>query len=619
MRLSNWACQFGSRSSGRGIVDSAASSSNMGHPDGPRLACSSRLPQAPHLHHVRIGMGCIAFVILSILVACGTQPGEPDETPVAQVQPTAAGPADEERPKYGGVATFALRRDPPAGFDRIMTNIYFELHQIGAGIWGRGNLVQRCPDSYYEVCPGMATSWSSNADFTEWTFDLRDDLVWHDDEPFTAEDMAYWFELASGKVGDRRPGIIAADLKLESAEVLNEYRVKLTLTESSPHYLWTIGNASYNIAHPKHLSEERTLAGEVELSPQEMGFVGTGPYIMDNYTPGSGAMISKFDDYLPRDEFGNELPYMDAIQFVIFADPAGMDAAFRTGQLDGGAAGSGYILTGERKALYDEEFGDDVYYTSIAGAQWGLTFNVLKPGPWQDVRVRRAISLWMDRYEGVEAIVGGLGQPDYFIYHSHPFADPDALLKPGWNPETKEQDRIEAEALLEEAGFPDGFEMEMLCLNSQSYIDRCVFIQGQLQQLGVTLNLALVDTAGWTEGRRGIDHDSYLAGPGGGGGPAIDLLEFTVAPHSVNPGAGVRHEDPKVGEFFERIKSAPTQEEELAGLREFEHYWLFEQAYAAPVYYATTAIPFRSYVKGVIDAPESVSEIYDYSRMWLDK
>ena len=117
------------------------------------------------------------------------------------------------------------------------------LHHPGGGLYGPGNLVFRCRENIYLVCPGLASDWTVSPDFTEWTFTLRSGAVWHDGEPFTGADVAFWFELAAfgldeeGRV--RAPAYFRGDLGLAAGdspavEILPFRQVRVRLAEPNP-------------------------------------------------------------------------------------------------------------------------------------------------------------------------------------------------------------------------------------------------------------------------------------------------------------------------------------------------------------------------------------------------
>ena len=169
-------------------------------------------------------MRLVAFLVLvaagSLALSCGknsVQPIDPNSNPAQETPTLLASPspvivtpvATQPGTKYGGILVLANRGDPPAGFDSLRTSS-IALHHVGGALFGPGNLVMRCRENMYLVCPYLAKSWVVNPGFTEWTFTIRNGAFWHDGTPFNAEDAKFWFELAyfGAKVGDkiRAPG-----------------------------------------------------------------------------------------------------------------------------------------------------------------------------------------------------------------------------------------------------------------------------------------------------------------------------------------------------------------------------------------------------------------------------
>ena len=248
----------------------------------------------------------------------------------------------EDTPTYGGVLTLANRGDPPAAFDTMRTSS-IALHHVGGALFGAGNLVRRCRENMYLACPDLASSWLANPGFTEWEFTIRPNVTWHDGEPFTAEDAKFWFDLAangweSDGVPVRAPAYFRGELgEIESVEVLEFNRLRVTLAEPNPHYLSVLANPRLRIAHPKHIFEPLFEDGEYSAGPLDVGVVGTGPFRLESYEPGSLVRVVRNDDYWERGA-GGDLPYLDGIDYVIHAQSDG----------DGRGVSHGGALTGER-------------------------------------------------------------------------------------------------------------------------------------------------------------------------------------------------------------------------------------------------------------------------------
>lgn len=538
-------------------------------------------------------------------------------------------PQDEE-PKRGGVIVVAQISDPPGAFEPMRTAT-IHLGQVSAPMAGDGNLLKPCREDVGKICPAVAQAWEANADFTQYTFKIRDGILWHDGTPFTAEDAKFWMDLAlnGARVGDkvRAPAFFKADMgEIKGVEVLSGNRLRVTLGEPDPY--WPASMANLTVAtkggaiwHPKHLMEPRILKGDVNLSPVDVGFVGIGPYKMEKYDTGSVVQLRRWDKYWDKDAKGRQLPFLDGIDFVIIADPGAMDAAFRTGRIDVGARSVGLWLNGSRYEALKNAMGDKAWFTNIEGAKHTLSVNSARPGPLQDARVRRAISLWINREEYRTAIQGGpcCGDVHPGVSPTSIWPNPDWKSWPGFNPATREKDRAEARRLLAEAGYANGFELPML--TRRAWVDMSEWAVGELAPLGIRLTMDFVDDA--DRARRERAGDYFIKSfDGWDFDPAVGPEQYRtrLQRHSVNPLSFVKHEDPKVEEYFQRLARAVGNLDERVKIwREMERYLVLEQALAIPTFTRGIVIPYRSYVKGVFVPKDSHGNNVDFSTEWLDK
>lgn len=521
-------------------------------------------------------------------------------------------------PRYGGVLVLANRGDPPVAFDPMRTSS-IALHHAAGGVFGPGNLVTRCRALMYLVCPNLASRWVSNADFTEWTFTIRDNVYWHDGEPFTADDAKFWFELAAfgAESGGRTrlPALFKGDLgDVRRVEVLPGNRLRVTLGQRSRLYPNVLSNPRLKVGHPKHLMAERIQQGEVNVAPLDVGVVGTGPFRLAEYERDSVVRVRRFEAYWEKDAGANRLPYLEGIDFVIMPDASAMDAALRVGQLDGGARGEGHYLTVERKAGYDADLGDGVYYARMRGGMMRLAFNVLREGPWQDPRTRRAMSLWIDKGAAISSALGGMGYlgppgPD------EPFVSPDFKSYPRFEPAKLEEHRAEARRLLAEAGHAAGFSMGHLCRVRMRL--RCEFLHAQLAGLGVDLELRLADEALWNRGRVSGDYDSQ---PGANfTAPVPEGTESVFGRSSLNPDAYAKHEDKEVDRFYVLLRRATNRDQRIQIWRDLERYLVDEQAYVIPIAGSVQVVAYRSWVQGVVAPPEDGHTHTDFATVWLGR
>jgi peptide/nickel transport system substrate-binding protein len=548
-------------------------------------------------------------------------PAAPNQ-PASATAPKSAPQAAAEGAKYGGIATIGVRQDAGGGWDIMKVTGWVDLHQMGAPVWGSGNLTKPCRDNVYNICPGLAESWQVSGDLTQWTFKIRDNVLWHDGARFSADDAKFWLELAQfgAKTGDkvRRPAWFQGDLgNPKKVEALEGNRLRVTLAQPERLFPDIIGRTHLHLAHPRHVMVPRIEKGEMDVSPQDIGWVGTGPFKVQKHEKGARLEVRRFDKYWEKDAQGRQLPYMDGVDFAIIRDPAAFDAAFRVGRLEGGAPAAGHALSIERQAGYLRDLGDKVWFTeapSSSGASI-LGFNILKPGIQQDVRVRKAISLGIDRTGVIPVYFGGFGVVSSVLNPRNPFSPTDFLTWPGWNPATRAQDRAEAKRLLAEAGYARGAKITHNCWTT--WLNLCQYLKAQFADIGIDLELAIVDQLGRTRGLTNLEFDTIV-----GNAPRTPFpegLQRLLGPFSFSPASTGKHEDPKVTQYFAQLSGASSLDQRVKVWREMERYMVVEQVYIVPLASGSQVVPYRSYLKGFPVPAEDLQNNLDHATVWLDK
>ena len=531
--------------------------------------------------------------------------------------PIAAGLATD-LPIFGGTLVLANRGDPPAGFDPLRTSS-IALHHVAGALFGPGNLVMRCRENMYFVCPCLARSWTVDPDFRDWRFVMRDDVYWHDGTRFTVQDALFWLQLvfygaeAEGKT--RAPAYFKGELGSIKEIKIDEFgSLVVRFTHRNPFFLEVLANPRFKIAHPRHLMEPRIQMGEVSVSPLDIGLVGLGPFQLGSYVRGSALRLKKFDQYWEKDAQQNHLPYLEGIDYVVMPDAFSMDAAFRTGRLDGGARGQGHYLTVERQRGYIRDLGESVRFTQIEGGNFRLAFNVLKEGPWQDGNVRRAIALWIDKRGAIPAALGGFGwtAPD--------LGPPDIPIPrhfvnwPKFDAKPLDAKRKEAKRLLSEAGYAEGFRMGHVCRGINTA--PCEYLKAQLVGLNIDLQLQIVDEGEWNRARVSLDYDSQQGRltPA----PIPEGTQSVYGRYSANPDSYAKHEDSYIDVLYARLVNALSDDRRVQIWREIEKYIYVEKTYIVPIAESINVVPYRSYVKGLVIPTEDAHTNTDFATVWLD-
>ena len=594
----------------------------------------------------RTGLTAVVFaaLLMTVLAACaGGAPaaGEAPQQPAAAVQPQPAAPAADpsapsmpsmpstsgqavavpaapgammEKPKLGGIMRVGHRADPT--WDNTVSTSY-SVVLLTASMYGDKNLMRNCRDEAIRMCPGLAESWETNDDFSQWTFKIRDGVVWHDGTPLVADDVTFWLDLFYNgvTVGDnvRPPGNARAVFgSIENVETLDGNRVRVTLEGPDPVWVERLGLHRIQMLHPRHLMEPMIRAGKVNVGPEDVNFVGTGPFVYQDYETSVALEVRRSDQYWEVDEQGQRLPYLDGIDFLIIREPNAMHAAFRTGRLDAGGRGRGYYAEPSMVPAYRKNLGDSVWFAELPGGTTaGIGFNATRP-PFDDVRLRQAVSLWIDRQSAVEILGDGYGRIKTMMGDTS-WSAPDFLTWPGYNPATKEADRTEAKRLIAEAGYANGVTLRIS--GPRHKATQIEWWQGALAGSGITVELDLMETAEYDERRSG---SNYTALDTGASEDIPESLFATIGPKELSPRAGPVHNDPKIKEFFDRLALETTLDGRRSVYREMERYVMLDQVYLVQTFIGFDLIPFRDYVKGMYPPVYDPSDFTSYATVWLD-
>lgn len=337
-----------------------------------------------------------------------------------------------------------------------------------------------------EIIPGLATEWTVSDDNMEYTFTIRDDVYfqpgeYQDGRQMTAEDVAYSLNRSAQESAMNRLDM------LDHAEAVDATHVKATMKAPSAVFLTALTNAG-NAIVPKE---------EVEGWGDEFGnhLVGTGPYAMEQFDLDQQAVLKKNDKYFLGE------PNLDSVIFKVITDPNQEVNALRTGDID-----IALQLTGETVKLVAED--DKVNLMKKPGIQISYAYFNMQNGPTKDPKVREALIKAVD-YNELAAGVFQYGEGE---------AASLPLPKASWGyDEAVEKDvpsyDVEgAKALLKEAGYEDGFTMDMYITNETFRQKAATILQSYWQQIGVTLNINTVEWGTFSDTCAGGKADVFAMG-----------------------------------------------------------------------------------------------------------
>lgn len=291
-------------------------------------------------------------------------------------------------------------------------------------------LVRVTPD--LQVVPELATAWESS-DAKTWTVTLRQNVKFHNGKAFTADDVVATFErLVDPKVASAARSAFSF-LDPGKTTKIDEHTVRFELNRA-------LGDFPYSLFTYQAAILPADWPGDFAKNP-----IGTGPFRLTRYAPKETAEYERFDGY-----WEDGLPYLDRVRLAFFEDVGAQIAALQSGSVDMMQS----IPLDSIEALGAAENNIDVLAASSASyAQLAMRVD---QKPFDDKRVRQALAYALDRELLVKSLWNGYAD----LGNDHLIAPVYPLYK-GVKLDQRKQDYDKAKALLAEAGYPDGIDVEL--------------------------------------------------------------------------------------------------------------------------------------------------------------
>lgn len=540
-------------------------------------------------------------LVFALLLGCAPATVSTAGTPApgkSATQPVAANPTSkpaEETPKYGGIYTTTISANPPSldAQQESATNTSLIVSPI------YNQLVQADPFTVGKWVPGLAEKWQMSPDGLTWTFDIRQGVKFHDGTPLTVDDIVFNLKRLTNPPKDVRSQLSYLLKPLVKSIDKSGNQVKMTLNQPFAIMLEVVGHAFSPIYSQKYLEKNLDMKTTA---------LGTGPFKFKSYTPGVSLEGVKNPDFWVKGR-----PYLDGYRFLILKDAATRMSAFRTGKMNSTGKGTSAMMPLEMEQTKKEN--PEVKFL-LAGTLLGPWFSMnTKKAPLTDVRIRKAINLVVDRQAAIKVLGQGYGVIGK-VFPVEPWGIPmDEMLKmPGYR-QPKDADIAEAKKLMQEAGYPDGFEMTILARQMWQSKDSAVFMTNQLGLLGIKAKVsAMEDAIFWDTGRMGAQ-DAMVYTP---------TWIFGFDPHWEGrfwgPGGTVNYsgnEDDKdlVSLWDEQIKTV-DQDKRKTLIRKVEEH-LYETAPGVSILWLQSYVGVRPEVRNFVYANEYLGNSLE--EIWLAK
>jgi peptide/nickel transport system substrate-binding protein len=509
-----------------------------------------------------------------------------------------------EIPKRGGNLTYMIAADAPPSFDAHRENTFATIHSAAPFY---SVLIRIDPDNPASttdfVCDLCTELPQPSDDGRTYTFKIRDGVKFHDGTPLTAYDvMASWHKLIfppEGVTSARQSHYMMVDEVAAPDPSTVVFRLKFATAAFLPALA-----DPYNWIYKKEI---------VDRDPHwyEKNILGSGPFKPAAFETGQSISGVRNPDY-----YHSGLPYLDGFTAIYAPKQATRVDAIRS---DRAAVDFRNLPPAGRDELINA-LGDKIAVQESDLNCGNLVTPNQKKKPFDDVRVRRALTLAIDRWNGAPALVkiavvrtvGGMAFP------GSPLAATKEELQKivGFWPDI-EKSRVEAKRLLKEAG-AEGLSFELLNRdldNPFKYLG--TWLVDEWHKVGLNVRQRILPVGPWFEAMRTGNFDVAVEGNCQSVvNPVLDIQKYL--PRTVYTENYGNFEDQREIDLYQQVLHETDLVKQRAAMRELERYVLDEKANEIFVLWQHRIVPYRAYLKGFkVSASFYLNQ--DLGRIWLDR
>jgi peptide/nickel transport system substrate-binding protein len=434
----------------------------------------------------------VLMLLLSMaLVGCGNS-NQQETANTDEAKTKGKQEKQEEQEKEGGI--FVIARSTGA---EIMDPGY---------AWNEGDMdivthlydgLVRFKNDQLEVEPALATEWDVSEDGKTWTFKLREGVKFHDGSDFNADDVVFSFmrvldenhpqhDVIQG--GWSYLGYLMGDV-INDVRKIDDYTVEFDLNEKFAPFLTYMGYYSQFIVSQEAFEK---WGGDFVKHP-----TGTGPFKYEKWNKG------EFVQLVANENYWGEKAKIDKLVFKVVPESSTRLLELQTGQVD--------VIKGIDPAQIEKiKSNEDLKMLSIAGANIAFAGINTTKEPFNNVKVRQAMNYAIDMDKLVDSIYEGNGTRATNLLPPTVFSFDDSVGPYEYNPEKAKQ-------LLSEAGYPDGFEMELhTFLKARPYISKPVDVaevmKADLENVGIKVKIITNEFSTLTDIIRSMKYDVAMSG-----------------------------------------------------------------------------------------------------------
>jgi len=456
-----------------------------------------------------------------------------------------------------------------------------------------------------QVHPRIAQSWRW-LDDTTFEIKVRQGVRFQNKPPvngreLTAEDVAFTMN-RSFSVPKRGLGILPRHVK--EIKATDRYTVRV-ITDSPQPGIVDLYLTNFYGSHvlPREAPKERMLDTKF--------WVGAGPFSLESYTPGVKLAYAKHPGFWKKG-----LPYLDGVEEIIIPDQSTRLAAIR-----GGTAHLWYgqVPVAAAKAIEATARGVQIQRCPASIGQGKVAWRTDKPdSPFADVRVRRAVSMAIDREGLLRSALQGEGEivalypPGHSKLHlALDDLSPELRKLVTYNPE-------EAKRLLAEAGYPNGFEATLSTTRryGSPYTELVEGFISSLERVGIRLTPEWLEYGSWAKGPIAGDYKDIMIHLVPVANPMDELGRYhSQAGFKLNRS---HLNDPTLDSLIDKLRSTTDEAEQVALARQIQER-IIDQAYTVILPIAFDYAIFQDKVKGFLFTGDFHWTSPYLERVWLER
>lgn len=486
----------------------------------------------------------------------------------------------EDKPRQGGELIFVVPSQPPS-YDAHQEETFGVIHPM-APHYNTLLRVDPFDKTGTKPSPDLAESWTVSKDGMVYTFKLRHGVKFHDGSEMTSRDVKATYDKIIFPPAGMKSSRKASYQSVEVVEAPDPYTVRFRLR-------WPESSFLLNLSSPWNWIYRADLLAK-DIRWYEKNVMGTGPFTFVEHVKGSHWVGKKFPGYWDKGK-----PYLDGYRALFVSSSSAQVAAVR----------------GERAHIQFRGFSpaerDQIVAAlgskiTVQESPWDCVLMVAMNHtrkPFEDKRVRRALTLALDRYEGSRNLskiaivrdVAGVQVP------GTPYATPPEELEKlaGYGKDINKS-RAEARRLLREAGIPEGYSFTFRNRGiPMPYEPVAIWLIDQWSKIGLNVKQEIVEASAYHPMLKRGDFDAAMDFACGFiVEPDLDLYRF-VSASDANYG---KHHDTVVDDLFTRQARAADPEERRKLVRALEKRLIDEEAHVLYTLQWHRIIPHSSKVKG---------------------